>query len=138
MLHYKGGVFLKRFIVFMLVILLLLCSCTPNTEKIPEKFAVEEIPENSQSSESFENFSQHEQSPKASQKTNYYSARGPVTEAYGALPGRFQWNNDGTLTFQNKNTLYTLSADNKIIEEIPYRKMTFRSSPANLYGTISI
>ncbi len=30
----------------------------------------------------------------------------------------YQWNQDGTLTFQNKNALHTLSAENKLLETV--------------------
>ncbi len=109
---------MKKLISLLLVFMFLISGC----EKAPEEVQIETPSESSQIPESGETSSEEEILKE--QNPSFYPAK--AYEGDGSLEHQnrapFNWNEDGTLTFQNENTLVTLSKYNEVIKTLTLPK----------------
>lgn len=64
--------------------------------------------------------------PAGETENGFYRSRGMLTPEQRDIPAGYGWNPDGTFTFQNENTINTLSPENQLLETvtIPVEQLT--------------
>lgn len=112
----------KRFVFLVLFALLLnLSACQTSfsspSQTFPSAGSSSSLSDSKQSTQTTS--SSAESAPEAGDPERFYPAAMAVSDPDAVSEERlYRWNQDGTLTFQSKNELHTLSAENRLLETV--------------------